>query len=170
MSLNVSGIIRERNYNKNLKVIIENNQELDKENSNENIENISIEKRNNLDDTNNKNSLDIILEEKRLEENKPDEIKNQKKISNNNILSEKFNLNKSERNSDFPLLMKRKTMKLLNVQYSNIDNSSSYKNTEKNTFRFSKPINRNSVQTQTNKTPNYSNIINSIFYTDNVIK
>ena len=151
MNLDVSGIIKEKNYNKILKRIEDKN---DKENDNNYKENI------NLDESNSKNSLNIIMEEKKSEENKIKEVNNNIKKINSNF--RKLNLNKSERNSDFPLLMKRKTMKLLNVNVNLLNNerTSKGKISEISGFRLSKFTNRKSVLTQTDRINNLNNIFN----------
>ena len=91
------------------------------------------------------------MDKKDVDNNKNDE----KRISKNKI--ELSNINKTEKNSDFPLLTKQKSMKILNSKTSKtkvVD----YKESEKNALKFNiqKTLNK-SLYYQTEKTVNFNN-------------
>ena len=178
--LNVSGIIKEKNYNKILKVREKNEQELNNEKEEENNKsdkNVNINDRNDkidnkIEDKNNpygfinnlvSGEIDMDNSKQNLRKSigradkKDDDnnINDDKRISKNKI--EFSNLNKIEKNSDFPLINKQKTMKLLNAKTSKtkvID----YKENDKNALKFNmqnKSINK-SLYYQTEKTINFN--------------
>ena len=111
MDLNISGIIKQPNYCKYLKPV-ENNAEQDlKDNASFNKE---IENSNNID--------------KELET---------RKIS----INQNTNLNKSEKNSEMPLLNKQKTLKLLNLKVASNNKIETIRESDKNILKFNKSLN-----------------------------
>ena len=165
-NLNRSAILKERNYNKTLKAI---------ENTEEKQENkIEEKKENNLknDIIYEENSKNSIESEKSLENYKKNERKiscdqneeknEEKRLSKNKLVIENFNNNKTERNSDLPLLNKQKTMKILNLKVSTNKNIQNKEN-NKNLLKFNlgnKSMNKSIFLSQNDKTY----MINSSYY------
>ena len=140
-NMNISGLIKDQNYSKNLKIVEEESDNEKKENNNNHSKNKELK---NNDTKKNLNSLDEDENSKKIEEKILDE---KKLIQNNDDENMNSNFNKSARNSDFPLINKQKTMKLLNARIST--NKILFKPSDKNVFaniNQSKNILRNSLQ------------------------
>ena len=174
INLNISGIIKEKNYNKNFKVFDNSEKELNNFQIEEIIDNNNINKneiKNHPNEfINNLNSSNISIKSpkkmiRKINEENNNSDKKMKRISNSGMIVEKSNLNKNENNSDFPFLNKQKTMKLLNSRNSkNIKSQEIDKNIikfneqNKSLFHKNKTINILNKEKQNNKI----NIKNSI--------
>ena len=127
MDLNVSGIIKEKNYCKNLRPSeINAEQELK--------ESITLNKEIEISNNNDKDA-------------------EPRKIS----INQNPNLNKSEKNSDMPLLNKQKTFKLLNLKAMSNNKIEAVKESDKNLLKFNNPLNTTKHKIQSIKNVNYIN-------------
>ena len=180
MNLNISGIIKKKDYNKNIKTTKNGNyQEFNnekkeemnekKEEINENKEDLNDKKENSNVETKKNipshfeklNSSDIIKKSlnKYCDMNK--ELKNgEKRLSNKHIIEDNFNFNITERNSELPLLNKQKTMKLLNMRSSCNSKILSNKENNKSELKFNignKSLNKSLNPNQTIKNDIFNN-------------
>ena len=143
-NLNVTGIYKNHNYNKNLKIFEEDDTGQEKEeNSNKNFKNNELRIK---EFKKNSNSMD-----EELENSKKYEEKIEKKLDENNVIlnNDEENMNhKTIRNSDFPLIAKQRAMRLLNARISN-KKIEPFKASTKNiflSFNPNKNVLRNSLQ------------------------
>ena len=175
-NLNVSGIIKEKNYNKHLKATDNNDQENNNENEDENNQ---INKKNelNIPSTNipnnlnpSENPMESSKQNLRKSFNKHNENKNEeRRVSKNNLMTENITLNKTEMNSDLPLLNKQKTMQMLNLRASN-NKEIQNKNLLKFNFH-NKTLNKTSNQYQTEKSINiYNSVYQSQYNQTGIVK
>ena len=138
-NLNVSGIMTEKNYNKTLKVIEKDEQEL-------NDENEYVKKDNDIKNNINNN---ISGKNTRRTINEGDENNENKRTSNNKNTLDNL-INETEKNSNLPFLTKQKTIRLLNLRLSN-DNGMLKESDRVQSMRFNlanKSMNRTVCQSQ----------------------
>ena len=154
-NLNLSGIIKNKNYNKILKTIENNEEELNNKNKLELVEKMDI----NNEIGSPKKNLRKSGEKKEF-----DNIKVQEGINfKNKDMINQVNLNQSEKNSDFPLLTTQKSVKLLNAK---ISTKTIKREGDNNAFKFNiqnKSLSRNVYPNQIDK----SIIFNSTFQNAN---
>ena len=127
-NMNISGIINDKNYNKYLKILEEEEEQEKEENINRKVKDLrKNESKKNLkfleEDMDNSKKIEEKIEEKKI-------------IQSSNGENINSNCNKSARNSDFPLINKQKTLKLLNGRISN-NNFSPFNISNKNILAYS---------------------------------
>ena len=175
INLNVSGIIKEKNYNKTLKTLDNDEQDLNEEKNEEKFEdnNENINKNDNINNPLLNNVLSSEIDIDNSKQNLRKSIGENNKLAgkrvsttNQNLLDYQY-MDKSEKNSDFPMLNKQKTMKILNLKVSKNMQS---KESDKFGLKFNIPnksINRSSYPNKNDKT---INIYASTYHNQNSIK
>ena len=170
--LNRSAVMKNRNYNKTLKAIENTKEEEEKveekkENKENNIKNEINNEQNQIQ--NNLNLSENALEKQKkfenkisIEQNEDNKIE-EKRLSKNKVMIEHMNINRTERNSDLPLLNRQKTMKILNLKVSNNQNKDKDKNKNLKFNIGNKSMNKSLFISQNEKTHMYNN--NSLYQT-----
>ena len=156
MDLNVSGIIKKKNYNKTLKEIEKDEQDLNDENEFD-------KKDKEIKNNQNQNNINISGKITKRSLNEPEEINNDNKIHSNNKNTLDNLINETEKNSNLPFLNKQKTIRLLNAKIANDNNGVLKENDKKPTLRFnfaSKSLNKTICLSQYNQA-NSNNIIDN---------